>query len=331
MGAQPMAPKEKAKGASWLAKASLLILMSVSAALTGLLVKEQLQLRKEAKKTLPHEPAISHPVEPPPPAAKAAPTHASKTESFVASRIARANAAASLESLLQKLFNAATTDERLACVSPERDAREQIEALFTPAGARLELLSMKELPMRPMLLPEQERTPVFAVTTSASPSGGLARLTTTPEGKEVILWPLFHETHQRVLTRFIEARSREPGWFHVGFRRVHGFDLPEEDKNAYHAIDVDGSTDGSGHIVTYVSKTTPVGRFLDAEMEWGTLYLGQLLLGWLKTGGFEHITILDCRGANIEGRELPPEETIAPAVPATAPPPRAQPADNNSQ
>lgn len=326
MGMQPMAPKEKTKGSSWLAKAALFILMSASAALTGLLVKEQLHLQREAQKTLPPPPL---PVEPPPPALKAAP---SKKEGFVANRVARANTAAALEGLLQKLFNAATTDERLACVSPEREAREEIDALFPPDGPPLVLRSMKELAVQPMLLPEDERVPVFAVITSANPSGALARLTTTDDGRDVILWPLFHETHQRVLTGFIEKRSREPGWFHVGFRRVHGFDLPEDEKDAYHAIDVDGSTDGSGHIVTYVSKTTPAGRFLDAQMEWGTLYLGQLLLGWMKTGDFEHITILDCRGANIEGRELPPEETIAPAVPATAPPPpQAQPLDNNSQ
>jgi hypothetical protein len=292
----PIEPVKKSTWPQWLL-AILLIL--VCAGTTALLIKEQLQSRRDAAAAV----QPSNVAQPGPMPAVSA---VEKPRDFVDDRVHRTRSAEAAERLLKMLFEGTTIEEKIASVPPDTD-REQFAAFFSPErpGGPPGLIAMKELQHQPIRLPSLERCTMFSVMTTRNQTGCLLRLTPGPDGRERIDWPLFQETHDHALTSYTDTPGVAPAWFHVGFRKVHAFQLPESEREIYDAIDVDGSTDGSSHLVSYVPVNSPVGRYLASQMEWGSLYLGRLLLAWTEIGGQRHLTILDCEGANITGRELP--------------------------
>jgi hypothetical protein len=305
-------PIQPVKKSSWPQWCFALFLTAVCAGVTVLLVKQQRESRRAATSVIDGGTAALSQRDMIPAAI------VDKPQDFVDNRIQRARSAESAETLLKRLFESPSLDEKAACVFPLHD-REMISTFFeSPSEGRAPgLIAMRELPQQPVLLPSRDSVTMFSVMTTRNNHGALLRLTEAPDGQARIFWPLFQETHDRVLTDHIERRVEEPCWFHVGFRKVHAFQLPESERAAYSAIDVDGSTDGSSHIVTYVPVNSPVGRYLSSEMDWGKLYLGRLLLNWMDIGGQRHLTILDCEGANIMGRELPAASN-ADSLPAVA-------------
>ncbi|MEQ1933214.1 MAG: hypothetical protein ABL962_04970, partial [Fimbriimonadaceae bacterium] len=105
--------------------------------------------------------------------------------------------------------------------------------------------------------------------------------------------------------KHIEGKNQDPKWFHVGLRRFHSFDLPKNVSGEFDAIDIDGSTDDSGHIVTYVAKESPLGRHFARTVEWNKFYFGRVLVSWMDIAGKVRPALLDCEGSAL------PEKTDA--------------------
>lgn len=214
-----------------------------------------------------------------------------------------AAAAQDVEPLLHTLLTSSSIDDRLKAVADGENHRHEVNTFFPSAGEPPVLLAVRAISNPPRHLSTGELLPVFRVSTTRNRSGSLVWIVTNADGKPAIHWPLFFETHEGALASFIEAKSAAPRWFYVGLRRAHSFDLPESERANYHAVDIDGSTDGSAHIVAYVARESPIGRLIDRRLEWGKFYLGRLLLSWMDIAGEERLVILDSEeSASISGR-----------------------------
>jgi len=208
-------------------------------------------------------------------------------------------AMAGAERLAAVLFNSSTTAERLKAIASPSRHQGEVAAMFdgTPASPRL--IAVTPITNPPLSLATHQRIPMFKVVTSLNKSGALISTLTGDNGESAINWPLFRESHDGLLARHIEEKNRQPQWFHVGLRRVHSFDLPENFRDEFDSIDIDGSTDGSGHIVTYVAKESPLGRHLARNVEWGNFYFGRVLVSWMDIAGEMRPALLDCEGAGL--------------------------------
>ncbi len=204
-----------------------------------------------------------------------------------------AAAADQVQPLVTRLFTGASIEERLQAVADPETHGPQVQSFVAGITGKPAVLSIRSISNPPRHFGTGALLPVFRVVTSQNQSGALVWLVTNAQGNPAIHWPLFRETHEGALTAFIEARTPGPQWFHVGLRRAHAFELPESERENYHALDVDASTDGSAHVVAFAARESPVGRHLDRRLEWGAFYLGRLLLSWMDIAGEKRIAVLD--------------------------------------
>lgn len=194
------------------------------------------------------------------------------------------------------LLAAKTPAERAALIAQPEEYATDLEGFF--AAVKPKLLTLKPSAATPHFLPGQQIVPLFQVTTESNPNGALLRLVPKPGGGFLLDWPLFAETHERRLAKFLEAKPADPAWFQVSLRRSHGLELPETLRSLQIALTLQGSADSSATCQAVVQKDTPLGRYLDRETEWSTIYIARLLLQHRKLeGGAAAIVILDCEGA----------------------------------
>ncbi len=200
--------------------------------------------------------------------------------------------------LFQALLDAKTPAERAALIAQPEDYAADLEGFF--AITKPKLISLKPSSVTPHLLPGQQAVPLFQIKTESNPSGALLRLVPTANDSLLLDWPLFAETHQQKLAQFFKTKPTEPAWFHVGLLRSHGMELPENQRSIQFAVTLQGSADNSVTCMAVTQKNTPLGRFLDRETEWSTVYIARLLLQHRKLeGGMPAVVILDCEGAAI--------------------------------
>ena len=198
--------------------------------------------------------------------------------------------------LFQALLDAKTPAERAALIAQPEDYAADLEGFF--AIAKPKLISLKPSSVTPHLLPGHQAVPLFQIKTESNPSGALLRLVPTPTGGFLLDWPLFAETHQQKLVQFLKTKPTEPAWFHVGLLRSHGLELPDDQRSIQIAVTLQCSADNSVTCMAVTQKNTPLGRFLDRETEWSTVYIARLLLQHRKLeGGTPAVVILDCEGA----------------------------------
>lgn len=198
--------------------------------------------------------------------------------------------------LFLALLEAKTPEARAALIADPEEQSVDLEEFM--AAGRPQLSRLKPSGMTPRKLPGQEEVPLFQVATTQNPNGALLRLVPQLSGGFLLDWPLFAESHQRRLGTFLEKQTTQPSWFHVCFKRAHALALSESVREAHLAYDVQASADGSARVVALVPKDTPLGRFLDHEAQWGTVYLARLLLQHREVEkGVPSVVILDCEGA----------------------------------
>ena len=212
-------------------------------------------------------------------------------------RVLTGSAMAEVDRLIKVLFNSASTEDRLKAVSDPYTHRAEVAAMFEDDPDKPALVALTPISNPPLSLATRQRMPMFKVVTSKNRTGALAATTAGDSGETVLQWELFRETHDGDLARYIETKNQQPRWFYVGLRRVHSFDLPESASGEFDAIDIDGSTDGSGHIVTYVAKESPLGRHFARNVEWNKFYFGRVLVSWMDIAGENRPALLDCEGA----------------------------------
>lgn len=215
-----------------------------------------------------------------------------------------ASEAAILPVLVRRLFDGPTLEDRLACITEPQRYRSEVEAFFkTPAdgGPAVQAIGLQRFPITPYSLPGNDMTPMFQVVTNRNPAGALARLIESPDGQHLLFWPMFAETHAGSLDKFLDAPEfTEARWFYTGLRRNHGLELSETERSTLLTFDVQASGRTRNPIHAYADRTTPVGRFLDNEMQWLRVYVGRVLLGWTGPRGDRRLTILDCEGLGQE-------------------------------
>ena len=218
-------------------------------------------------------------------------------------RVLTGSAMAEADRLIKVLFNSSSTDDRLKAVSDPYRHRAEVAAMFDDNPDRPALVALTPISNPPLSLATRQRMPMFKVVTSKNRTGALVATTAGDSGETVIQWELFRETHDGDLARYIEAKNQQPRWFFVGLRRIHSFDLPQGASGEFDAIDIDGSTDGGGHIVTYVAKESPLGRHFARNVEWDKFYFGHVLVSWMDIAGENRPALLDCEGAPpVEGQ-----------------------------
>jgi hypothetical protein len=201
------------------------------------------------------------------------------------------------ESLVKILLGSSSLDERLSTIAQSEEHRVDMEEFF--GGGSPKLKSFKPADVTPRTLPGQELVPLFQITTDLNPKAGALIRGVPQEGGGFLMdWPLFAETHERRLDSFLEKKSEQPSWFHVVLRRSHGLELPEAVRAQHLCVNLQASADGSVQGVAVTPADTPLARFLEREAEWGTVYVGRLLLQHRpQAGGGSLIVILDCEGA----------------------------------
>lgn len=285
-----IAPQKKSRVGFWLAAASLVI---AAVAITALLAREKILQRikdlRDAKTTNAAPTGGARPM-------PAVATRVDPME-IVNQRVLTGTAMTEAEKLVRQLFDGATTADRLKAIARPDEFQAEVSAMFEDAGARPKLVMLTPITNPPLSLVTAERLPMFKVVTSANKSGALVATTVGENGARLLSWPVFHETHNGLLARYIEAKDKNPKWFHVGLRLFHSFELPEPARSEFHAIDIDGSTDGSGHIVTYVAKESPLGRRFSEILEWDKFYFGRVLVSWMEIAGEIRPALLDYEGA----------------------------------
>lgn len=203
------------------------------------------------------------------------------------------------ERLTQTLFKSPTLEDRLRAIAAADKHRTAVSALFDENPAPPRLLALTPITNPPLSLANGQRLPMFRVVTTTCAAGALLQMTDSDDGARFIYWPLFYETHEGLLARYIASRSREPKWFSVGLRRCHSFELPETARADFDAIDIDGSTDGTGRVITFVAKESPLGRHFASHVNWETFYFGRVLLSWMDIAGEIRPALLDCEGTSI--------------------------------
>ncbi|MES2739015.1 MAG: hypothetical protein V4672_22055 [Verrucomicrobiota bacterium] len=203
----------------------------------------------------------------------------------------------SAESLVKVLLGSSSLDERLSTIAQSDEHRVDMEEFF--GGGSPKLKSFKPADVTPRTLPGQELVPLFQITTDMNrKAGALIRGVPQEGGGFLMDWPLFAETHERRLDSFLEKKSEQPSWFHVVLRRSHGLELPEAVRAQHLCVNLQASADGSVQGMAVTPADTPLARFLEREAEWGTVYVGRLLLQHRpQTGGGSQVVILDCEGA----------------------------------
>lgn len=221
-------------------------------------------------------------------------------------RVQTGAAMAETDRLIKLLFNSATPGERLKAIASPLEFQNEVAAFFDDSPKKPALVALTPITNPPLSLVSRERLPMFKVVTTVNRAGALVRTVPDGSGGMVIDWPLFYETHDGLLARHIGEKSREPRWFNVGLRRTHSFDVSKEVSSEFDAIDIDGSTDGSGRVVTYVARESPLGRHFARHLEWSKFYFGRVLVSWMDIAGEMRPALLDC-----EGSMLPAEAKAA--------------------
>lgn len=200
------------------------------------------------------------------------------------------------EGLITGLLDAPTATERARFVHQAEEVSTDLEEFF--GKQKPQFRALRPSKVTPLTLPGKKAAPLFQVATSTDSAGALMRLVPQLDGSYKIDWPLFAETHDKKLAKFISSPSDSPTWLHLSFRRSHAFELPEDQRSLYLAFIVQGSADGVGSTLVVVPKNIPLGRYLDRETEWTTVYIGRFLLQQRQLeNGSPAIFILDCEGA----------------------------------
>ncbi len=201
--------------------------------------------------------------------------------------------------LVPILLGADTPAKRGAVVAQAEEHRLEMDQFFSHGRPKLKSLNAAQV--TPRTLPGQEPVPLFQVTTDKNPtSGALLRLVPGAEagGGFLLDWPLFAETHEKRLGKFLEAKPVEPSWFYVMLRRSHALELPEAVRAGHLCLDLQTSADGTVRCLAVAAVETPLGRYLEREVEWGQVHVARLLLQHRPMpGGARGVAILDCEGA----------------------------------
>lgn len=288
----PIEPVKQSRAGWWIMASILTIAVC---AFTGLLAREKIRehiRHLQAAKAARHSGGASeaHPM--PIPGLKVDPME------DINAKIATGEIMDEAQRLARVLFGSATFDERLKAVSDPEAHRAEVAAMFDGADAP-RLVAVTPVTPPPFSLVLRRTVPVFIVITSKNTSGALLRVTRDDSTANTIDWALFHETHDRLLPAHIASKSRSPKWFHVGLRRAHSFDLPESARNEFDAIDIDGSTDGSGRVTAFVARESPLGRDFARHVEWNKFYLAHVLVSWMDIAGESRPALLDSESASL--------------------------------
>lgn len=200
------------------------------------------------------------------------------------------------QKLFLDLLEAKTPEDRAALISQPEEYAADVEEFF--AAGKPQLLSFKPSNATPEMLPGHDPVPLFQVVTAANAGGALLRLVPQKDGSFLLDWPLFAETHQHRLGLFLETKPAEPAWFQVGLRRSHALELPEAIRSTQVSFTLQGAANSSVSCLGVCQKDTPIGRYMNRETEWSSIYVARLLLQHRTlSDGTAAVVILDCEGA----------------------------------
>ena len=302
-GSQPeqgsaIEPQKKSTRLFWVTATLLFIAVCI---FTGMLVKEKINQRARnlhaTKNTAPAPTSGHFSI----PAARVNPMEE------LNQRVLTGAAMSEADRLIKVLFNSPTTADRLKAIANPEEHQAEVAAMFEGGTTKPALVALTPITNPPLSLLTRQRLPMFKVVTTVNRSGALISTLADASGATVISWPLFRETHDGLLAGHIETKNQAPKWFHVGLRRFHSFDLPKNISADFDAIDIDGSTDGTGHIVTYVAKESPLGRHFAKSIEWNKFYFGRVLVSWMDIGGEMRPVLLDCEGSTLPNPNRSPD------------------------
>jgi hypothetical protein len=215
----------------------------------------------------------------------------------------------------------AQPETRLDHIDQSEKVRSQVTAFFAH-HQNLTAEAFQKLPVAPLDL--QTGMPVYMiqVTTSASPDQpALLRFHIDSQNRLLLDWPLFEETHEKVLAAFIESpASPVSRWFSVGLRRNHGLEFDASVRDLHHVFDLQASAKSLLAAPGLVVRDLPVGRFLDLKTEWRTIHMARLLLRTRTLdSGQKCVEIVDCEGLGLSQNRAAPPVTESPPSGSTVP------------
>lgn len=203
--------------------------------------------------------------------------------------------------LLHAMDEAATPDERMKWVAEPDSVRADVERLFSSAGGALAVTTVEPNPGLVIALPSGEAIKLFRAVTARCASGAVVRLHPRDGQRYVLDWPLFAQTHDFVFDSFVTAAAptvAEAGrWFMVLCKRSRITPTAGSENDPWMGLDVQGSLSAAGTTRALVAKDSPAGRFLDARLDWGRVYLMKMLLSKRDVAGKATFVVVDCDGA----------------------------------
>lgn len=205
-------------------------------------------------------------------------------------------AAEAASTMMKKLLTTNKPQERQALVVDGEEYAVDMREFFERSRPKLQYVGIAKTQTK--TLPGQEIQGLFLVSTDKNPTqGALLTLNLQPDGGFLMDWPLFAETHERKLARFLDKPIPDPTWFHVVLRRSHGLELSEAERKLSFCVEIITTRDGSVPCMGRVRLDSPLGRFLEREIAWEEDYSARLLLQHPAKPNGESVIILDCEGA----------------------------------
>lgn len=229
--------------------------------------------------------------------------------------------------VLKQFFTSKTWQDRLAFTRYPEKMRPLMERYYSANSDAPLRISRIEL-IRHDRAPEMGSPHcVFQVSGPAMEQPLPVMVESSDEGWKVD-WLTFTEFKDKLLLRFLQSWSDEPGRFHVMMRRAHYFDEDVPDLKEKYCFELTPPDPGASGFV-FVPKGTPLARELDKSLGWEiTNVAGVVELQWRKKDRYQWVEMTAVPHYNWRGpdpvktatvtdsTEKTPADTIEKASPA---------------
>ncbi|MEI6533910.1 MAG: hypothetical protein WCN98_01120 [Verrucomicrobiaceae bacterium] len=189
---------------------------------------------------------------------------------------------------LKQFFSAKTWQDRLALTQAPEKMRPLMERYYgankdgSIQVARIELIRHDRAP--------ETGSPhcVFQVTGPALEQPLPVMVESSPEGWKVD-WLTFTEFKDKLMLRFLQSWSDEPGRFHVMMRRTHYFDEDVPDLDKKYCFELTPPEPGVSGFV-FVPKGSPLAKELDRSLGWEITNVAAVVeLQWRKQDRYQWV------------------------------------------
>lgn len=239
------------------------------------------------------------PTEPAPPPATDSPSSSLLTSGEAAEKILRT------QELFATLQTAPTLEEKLKWIENGEAHRDEVAKFLASHADGLRIKTMDPNVGLFQELPSGDEVKLLVATTNSCPNGAMVRLH-SHEGRDLLDWPLFAQTHELDFEVFVtRGRAATPRWFTLLCARSRSSGLEGPAREGHLALRAQGALSAKGEALIHVQRDSEAGRLLESRMTWGRVYLIRVELERLEINGKPTLMVVDCEGTTTAKAFLP--------------------------